>query len=156
MIRIANTNDLERLCALFKELHSFHVGINPQKFRIPDDEFFRKEITDYLNSNEWITLVHENSEGIDGYAVFKAFNVDSPDENPRRICYVHHFMISENSRRKGAGTELFTKIQEMARKVNCDCVRFGVNAANAGAIAFYEKMGMTPATITMEYNEQRT
>lgn len=37
MIRIANISDLERLCALFKELHLFHVGINPQKFRMPDD-----------------------------------------------------------------------------------------------------------------------
>lgn len=150
MIRIANTNDSERICELFKELHSFHVGINPKKFRMPDDEFFRKVITNYLNSEEWITLVHGDFENIDGYAVFKAFDVDSPDENPRRICYVHHFMISESSRRKGAGTEFFTEIQEMARKANCDCIRFGVNAANAGAIAFYEKMGLAPATITME------
>lgn len=150
MIRIADTNDLERICALFKELHSFHVGINPQKFRMPNDEFFRKEITDYLNSDEWITLVHTNSDEIDGYAVFKAFDMNSPDENPRRVCYVHHFMISEDSRRKGAGTEFFNEIQKMAHKVDCDCVRFGVNAANTDAIAFYEKMGMTPATITME------
>lgn len=150
MIRIANTNDLERICELFKELHSFHVGINFQRFRMPDDEFFRKGITDYLNSDEWITLVREDSGNINGYAVFKVFDVDFPDENPRRVCYVHHFMISENSRRKGAGTEFFMEIQEMARKANCDCMRFGVNAVNAGAIAFYEKMGMTPATVTME------
>lgn len=150
MIRIADINDLEQICELFKELHSFHVGINPKKFRMPDDEFFREGITDYLNSDEWITLVHGDSENIDGYAVFKAFDMDSPDENPRRICYVHHFMISESSRRKGAGTEFFNEIQEMARKANCDCIRFGVNAANAGAIAFYEKMGLAPTTITME------
>lgn len=150
MIKIADTNDLERICELFKELHSFHVGIDPKKFRMPDDVFFRKVITDYLNSDEWITLVREDSGSIDGYAVFKAFDVDSPDENPRRVCYVHHFMISESSRRKGAGTEFFTGIQEMAHKINCDCIRFGVNAANAGAIAFYEKMGMSPTTITME------
>lgn len=116
MIRIANINDLEQLCTLFKELHSFHIGINPQKFRIPPDEFFRETITDYLNSDEWITLVHENSESIDGYAVFKAFDVDSPDENPRRVCYVHHFMISENSRRRGVGTEFLTKYRKWRAK----------------------------------------
>lgn len=153
MIRIADINDLEPLCALFKELHSFHVGIAPQKFRMPDDEFFRAEMTDILTGDKWITLIYRNdaeAQNADGYAVLRAYDVNSPDENPRSVCCVHHFMITENSRRKGAGTEFFNDIQQIAKKLGCDCIRFGVNAANTGAVAFYEKMGLVPRTIIME------
>ncbi len=150
MIRVAGLNDLERLCELFKELHAYHVGIKPAKFRMPEDDFFREVMTDFLNSDEWITLVHESSGVIDGYAVFKAFDTDSPDEHPRRVCYITHFTVTENARRHGIGKELMDKVCDCARPVNCDCVRLGVNALNADAIAFDKAMRFEDATIMME------
>lgn len=150
MIRVADLNDLERLCELFKELHAFHVGIKPVKFRMPEDDFFRKEMTNFLNSDEWITLVHESGGVIDGYTIFKAFNTDSPDEHPRRVCHITHFTVTNNARRKGIGKELMDKVCECARSVDCDCVRLGVNALNADAVTFYKAMGFELATMIME------
>lgn len=43
MIREANNKDLEPLIALYKEFQSFHVSIDPQQYRMPDDEFFLTE-----------------------------------------------------------------------------------------------------------------
>lgn len=151
MIRVADLNDLERLTELFKELHGYHVGIKPAKFRMPeDDDFFREAMTDFLNSDEWITLVHVSGGMIDGYAIFKAFNTDSPDEHPRRVCYITHFMVTESARRKGIGRELMDKVCTGARSVNCSCLRLGVNALNANAIAFDKAMGFENATMIME------
>lgn len=152
MIRVADLNDLERLCELYKELHAYHVGVKPAKFRMPEnDEFFREKMTDYLNSDEWITLVHENSGGvIDAYTIFKAFNTEYPDEQPRRLCYITHFAVTESVRRKGIGTKLMDKVCELARSVKCDYVRLGVNALNTDAITFDKAMGFEYATIAME------
>lgn len=151
MIRVADLNDLEQLSELFKELHAYHVGIKPAKFRMPEDkEFFREEMTDFLNSDEWITLVHEDGGHISGYAIFKAFNSESPDEHPRRVCYITHFAVTESSRRRGVGRELMDKVCELAASVQCSCVRLGVNALNADAIAFDKAMGFENVTLLME------
>lgn len=151
MIRVADLNDLERLCELFKELHAYHAGIKPEKFRMPkNDDFFREAMTDFLNSDEWITLVHESGGVIDGYTILKAFNTDSPDEHPRRVCYIAHFMVTESARRQGIGKELMDKVCELARSVKCGCVRLGVNALNTDAIAFDKAMGFENATLLME------
>lgn len=151
MIRVADMNDLERLCELYKELHKYHVGIKPEKFRMPeDDKFFRDGMIDFLNSDEWITLVHENGGVIDAYAIFKAFNSETPDEHPRRVCYITHFAVTESSRRQGVGTGLMNKVCELARSVQCDCVRLGVNALNTDAIAFDKQMGFSSVTLMME------
>ena len=151
MIRVADNNDLDRLCELYKELHAYHVGVKPIKFRMPEsDRFFRDKMTEYLDSDEWITLVHESGEVIDAYAIFKAFNVDYPDEHPRRQCYISHFTVTESARRQGIGRELMDKVCELARSVKCDVIQLGVNALNADAIAFDKAMGFEFATIAME------
>ena len=151
MIRVADMNDLERLCELYKELHAYHVGIKPEKFRMPnDDGFFTDTMTDFLNSSEWITLVHEETGIIGAYAIFKAFDSDTPDEVPRRVCYITHFTVTESSRRQGIGTELMNKVCELARSVKCDVVRLGVNALNTDALAFDKAMGFENVTIAME------
>ena len=151
MIRVADMNDLKRLCELYKELHEYHVGVKPAKFRMPeDDTFFRDKMTEYLNSDEWITLVHEENGIIDAYTIFKAFNAEYPDELPRRLCYISHFTVTESARRQGIGRELMDKVCELARSVKCDVVQLGVNALNTDAIAFDKAMGFEYATIAME------
>lgn len=151
MIRVADLNDIERLCELFKELHAYHVGIKSEKFRMPDnDDFFREEMTDFLNSDEWITLVHESDGMINAYAIFKAFDEEEPDMQPRRLCFITHFTVTESSRRKGVGRELMEKVYELAKSVDCNYIRLGVNALNSDAIAFDKAMGFECATILME------
>lgn len=150
MLRIAEKRDLERLGELFRELHAYHVKIKPEKFRMPDDpDFFLEEMESFLESDEWITLVHE-SDKIDGYAIFKAFDSESPEEHPRRVCYITHIAVTENSRRQGVGRELMDKVCELARSTGCEYVRLGVNALNEDAIAFDKKMGFCNATMLME------
>lgn len=150
MIRVADISDLEWLCGLYKELHKYHADMVPERFCMPDDGFFCEEMTSFLNSDEWITLVHEDGGVMDGYVIFKAFNNDAPDIQTRRICHITHFMVTEDARRRGVGTELMNKVCECARSVQCDVVRLLVNTRNEGAIAFDNKLGFEAANIVME------
>ena len=151
MIRVADMNDLNRLCELYNELHDYHIGLRPDKFRSPENgEFFRGKMIDFLNSDEWITLVHESGGVIDAYVIFKAFNTEQPDEQPQRLCHITHFVVAEGSRRQGIGRELMDKVCEAAGSVKCTCVRLVVNTLNADAIAFDEQMGFSAAEVLME------
>lgn len=151
MIRVAEMSDLEQLCALYKELHEHHVALKPEDFCKPeDDSLYRNNMTDILNSDEWITLVHQGKSGIDGYVVFKAFNTTAPDETPRRICHINQFSVAESARRQGIGSELMDKVCELARSIQCDCVRLIVNSLNTGAVAFDKEMGFFEDKLLME------
>ncbi len=150
MIRIANNCDREELTALFIELHSHHVEIKPETFRMPEREWFSRRISEILDDGEFKVFVHDNGFGIDGYAVVKIMDINSEEKFPRKVCYIDCFAVAKNCRRKGIGTELFSAVKKFGIENGCTSVQLGVSACNRGAVAFYEKQGLLQRTIQME------
>ena len=149
MVRLADYNDLEQLTELFMELHRHHVGLMPEAFIMPEREWFVERIADILSDVAQRVLVYDSGK-IEAYAVIRKIEVDTPDKPPRRVCFIDQFFGSESRRRQGVGTELFNAIKTFGREKGCTTVQLGVSAGNAGAVGFYEKMGLTPRTIQME------
>ena len=151
MIRNAKTEDSAQLAELFSQLHRHHCEIAPHKHRMPSYEFFEKGIEEILADEEQTVLVNCEDSGnkINAYAVLKLIDYNFEQFIPQRVCFIDHFAVAESSRRKGVGSLLFNAVKEFGREQGCDTVRLGVDAENGGAIKFYEKMGLTPRTITM-------
>lgn len=149
MIRKADKNDLERLTELFIELHRHHVDIMPETFTMPEREWFGGRISEILNDVGQKVLVYDSGR-IEAYAVVRIIEVDTPDKPYRKVCFIDCFAVSESSRRQGIGTELFNAVKAFGREKGCTSVQLGVSAGNAGAVGFYEKMGLKPRTIQME------
>lgn len=149
MIRLADFNDFERLTELFTELHRHHVEIMPETFLMPGPEWFEERMSEILNDVSQRVLVYDSGR-IEAYAVIRKIEVDTPDTPPRRVCFIDQFYVLENCRRRGIGTELFNAIKKFGREKGCTTVQLGVSAGNAGAVGFYEKMGLKPRTIQME------
>lgn len=149
MVRLADFNDLERLTELFIKLHRHHVDMMPEAFTMPEHEWFVERIADILSDVGQKVLVYD-SGCIEAYAVIRKIEVDTPDKPPRRICFIDQFFVSESRRRQGVGTELFNAVKAFGREKGCASVQLGVSAGNAGAVGFYDKMGLTPRTVQME------
>lgn len=149
MIRKAVSEDIPRIAELFRQLHGHHVGIKPESFRMPEDEWFIERISGILGDGEAVILVSDDGE-LNGYAVIKIIDVNTEDKYPRRMCYIDCFAVAENARRQGIGTALFEGVKEFAREHDCTSVQLGVAACNTGAVEFYGRMGLTPRTIQME------
>ncbi len=149
MIRKAVSEDIPRVAELFRQLHEHHVGIKPETFRMPEDEWFFERISGIFGDEEAAILVSDDGE-LNGYAVVKIIDVNTKDKHPRRMCYIDCFAVAENARRQGIGTSLFGEIKRFARENGCTSVRLGVSACNTGAVEFYAKMGLAPRTIQME------
>ncbi len=150
MTRFAKKDDREELITLFTELHSHHVEIKPETFRMPEREWFSRRISEILDDDELKVFVHDNGCGIDAYAVVKIVDIITEEKFPRKVCYIDCFAVAENCRRKGIGTELFNAVKKLAAEKGCTSVQLGVSACNRGAVAFYEKQGLSPRTIQME------
>ena len=149
MIRLADTSDLGRLTELFMELHRHHVRIMPETFTMPERDGFVERVADILSDVAQRVMVYDSGV-IEAYAVIRKIEVDTPDKPPRIVCFIDQFFVLENCRRRGIGTELFNAIKAFGKEKGCMTVQLGVSAGNAGAVEFYEKMGLRPRTIQME------
>ena len=149
MIRKAENADAAELAKLFKELHRYHCEIAPEKHRMPKDDCFSEVIGKALADSEQTILVSEDN-GINGYALIKIIDVDTPVKVPRRVCYVDCISVAENSRRKGIGTALFKAVEKFAKEHGCNAVQLSVDAKNTNAASFYEKLGLSQRTIIMD------
>jgi GNAT superfamily N-acetyltransferase len=59
--------------------------------------------------------------------------------------HVSHIAVSPDARRRGVATALMHAIAERARGAGCTTWRLNVKVTNAGAIAFYERLGLARA-----------
>ena len=148
--RWATAEDSKALVTLWEELHRYHVGINPERHKMPNEYFFADMMKNFLGSEDYAVILHETAGNTDAYAVLFVDEFDNPDEHTRKVCFIEHFMVTESTRGQGIGTALFREIREYARAEKCDFIRLGVNAKNPTAIEFYKKMGLIPQSINME------
>lgn len=146
MLRTAAKSDAAQIAELFRQLHEFHVNAQPESYRMPQEEFFRRRADEMLSDEDSAVLVNDDG-GINAYAAVKILDIRSEEKYPRRVCYVDCFAVAEGFRREGVGRRLMDYVKEYALQNGCSRVRLGTAAFNSGALAFYEKMGFTPRTI---------
>ncbi|MBR2853332.1 MAG: GNAT family N-acetyltransferase, partial [Clostridia bacterium] len=64
--------------------------------------------------------------------------------------YIDDICVDENARGLGVGRALYDHILNYAREKSCYNVTLNVWTCNPGAMAFYEKLGLTPYRVGME------
>ena len=75
---------------------------------------------------------------------------DSPVMTDRRELYIDDLCVDRNRRGQKIASRLCAHVLDYAREQGCRFVTLNVWCGNEGAMAFYERMGMTPRSITME------
>lgn len=148
MIRKAKIEDTEQIAGLYRQLHRHHCEIAPHKHIMPNDKFFESAVHGILSNEEQTVLVYEDGF-IKGYALLKIIEVKDEVRPPRRVCFIDCFGIEEGCRSQGIGSRLFEGVKEFAAENNCNSVQLGVDAENANARRFYNKMGLLPRSIIM-------
>ena len=68
----------------------------------------------------------------------------------RRVLYIDDFCVAEEARGQGIGEALMDFAQNLARQKGCSKLTLTVWNDNAGALRFYEGLGMTPFRTMME------
>ena len=69
----------------------------------------------------------------------------------RKVLYIDDLCVDEKLRGQGIAGALYKKVLEYARELGCDAVTLNVWCGNDGAMKFYEKAGLKPQKIGMEY-----
>ena len=69
----------------------------------------------------------------------------------RKELYIDDLCVEENCRGQHLGRQLYAHTCAYAKAVGCAFVTLNVWCGNDSALAFYEKRGLKPRSITMEF-----
>lgn len=131
LIRI-DTENAERLAPLTAD---FRVTLDGYRgiASPPRAEAAREEIMEFLNAGFPVFAAEDGGELI-GYMVCR---IEAP------CLWVEHLYVRDEYRRRGAGTLLFEKAEELARAMGEDTVFNFVHPNNQGMIDFLRAKGYT-------------
>lgn len=92
----------------------------------------------------------EISGKIVGFGIIQIRKSLQKINTPRIFAYLENIAVDENYRRKGIGTAIYQECVNRAKEQGATSLELKVWSFNAGAIGFYQSLGMSVQSLTME------
>lgn len=144
-IRPAAESDIEAISQLLYEVHKVHSNARPDLFPAGGKKYNDGELRSILADDLRPVFVAER----DGQVVGHVFCIDKPFAKGRTL-YIDDLCVAETARHSQIGRTLYEYVLDYARKKQYYNVTLNVWADNAGAVKFYEKLGLRVQKIGME------
>ena len=151
-IRFAEIRDIPGMIDLLQQVGEVHHQIRPDLFRGGAQKYNEADLQALLADHQRPSLVAD----IDGHVAGYAFCIlQTTENNPvlcdRKVLYIDDLCVDENIRGQGVAKALYARVVEYARELGCEAVTLNVWCGNDGAMKFYDKAGLKPQKIGMEY-----
>ena len=151
-VRRATERDIPALMRLLVQVNMVHHNGRPDLFKGPTTKYDEGELRALLSDDAAPVFVAVDEEG---NVLGHGFCVLQRQANTRLMVenatlYIDDICVDEAARGRGVGRALYEHILAYARGIGCYNVTLNVWSCNPGAMAFYEKLGMTPYKVGME------
>ena len=152
VVRRATERDIPALLRLLVQVNMVHHEGRPDLFKGPTTKYDEAELRALLSDAAAPVFVAVDEAGSvlgHGFCVLqRQANTRLMVENA--TLYIDDICVDEVARGRGVGRALYEHILAYARGIGCYNVTLNVWSCNPGAMAFYEKLGMTPYKVGME------
>ncbi len=148
-IQFAEPVHIPALLSLLGQVLRVHHAIRPDLFRAEATKYDEAGLTAMLRDENSPIFVAVEGRQVLGYCFCQLRNVQSSVFTPRRELYIDDLCVDEAFRGRGIAGALYRHTLNYAKDRGCGYVTLNVWSGN-DAQQFYEKMGMTPRSITME------
>lgn len=151
-IRMANTGDIPQILELLLQVGEVHHQIRPDIFCAGAQKYDTAALAQLLANPDRPIFAAVDGEKLLGYAfcIHKRTHGD-PVLRDSHSLYIDDLCVDETIRGQHVGKALYDAVCAYARSCGCDTITLNVWCGNDRAMAFYEKRGMTPRNIHMEY-----
>ena len=150
-IRFAENRDIPGMIDLLQQVGEVHHQIRPDLFRSGAQKYNEKDLEELLKDSSRPIFIADLDGKVAGYC-FCILQVT--ENNPvlcdRKVLYIDDLCVDEKIRGQGIATKLYQHTLDYARELHCDAVTLNVWYGNDAQI-FYEKCGMKPQKIGMEF-----
>lgn len=151
-IRIAKRTDIPELKRLLLQVGGVHHKIRPDIFRSGCLKYDEEALSELLTDESCPIWAAMEGDTMLGYCFcqWKAYR-DSSTMTDRQELYIDDLCVDEQSRGHGVAKALYDHVVAVAKSRNCNFITLNVWCGNDRAMRFYEKMGMKPRSITMDF-----
>ncbi len=151
VIRPAGEGDIPGMIRLLYQVGDVHHRIRPELFRSGAIKYTQQELEALLHDARSPIFIAEEDGAVRGYCFcqIRSFR-DSTVLTDRTEIYIDDLCVEEGCRGQGIARALYRHVRAWARDLGCGFITLNVWCGNDGAMKFYEKMGMTSRSITME------
>lgn len=151
-IRFAQVRDIPDMIELLRQVGEVHHQIRPDLFRAGAQKYDEAALEKLLADPNRPILAAVEKGALLGYA-FCILQVTEGDPvlRDRKVMYIDDLCVDETRRGQGVAGALYRAVCDYARELDCDAVTLNVWCGNDRAMAFYEKCGLKPQKVGMEY-----
>lgn len=151
-VRFANENDIPQMIDLLLQVGEVHHQIRPDLFRGGAQKYDEAALRRLLADPNRPILAGV----IDGKMVGYAFCILQDVKNDPVLCdrktlYIDDLCVDETVRGAGVASAIYQGVLDYAREIGCNAVTLNVWCGNDRAMHFYEKCGLKPQKIGMEF-----
>ncbi|MBQ9168582.1 MAG: GNAT family N-acetyltransferase [Oscillospiraceae bacterium] len=151
-IRFAEVRDIPGMIDLLQQVGEVHHQIRPDLFRSGAQKYDVPALEALLADPNRPILIADIDGKVAGYAFcILQITENDPVLRDRKVLYIDDLCVDEQIRGRGIAGGLYAKVLEYAKERGCDAVTLNVWCGNDGAMKFYEKCGLKPQKIGMEY-----
>lgn len=151
-IRFAGEQDIPGLIALLKQVGEVHHQIRPDLFHAGAQKYDEDALKVLLRDESRPIFAAVREGQVLGYAFcILQETKGEPALADRKVLYIDDLCVDEGVRGGGVAKALYDRVCAYARELKCDAVTLNVWYGNDRAMRFYEKCGLKPQKIGMEY-----
>ena len=150
-IRFAKNEDLEGINSLLYQVLEVHHKGRPDLFYGGVKKYTDEEILQILQDPKTPVFVAEEEGSVLGYAfcIFAEVKGSHILKDVKTL-YLDDLCVDEACRGKHVGKALYERVLAFAKESGCYNLTLNVWSCNAGAMKFYEKMGLVPQKTMLE------
>ena len=152
-IRRATESDMAGLNNLLNQVLMVHHKGRPDIFKANCKKYTDEELLGIIADDSRPIFVAADEDGaVMGYAfcVFQQ-HIDNNILTDIKTLYIDDLCVDENIRGRHIGRSLYDYVVDFAKNSGCYNVTLNVWRLNEGAMKFYEKCGLKPQKIGMEF-----
>ncbi len=151
-IRFAEVRDIPGLIDLLQQVGEVHHQIRPDLFRRGAQKYDKAALENLLKDPSRPIFAAIRDGRMEGYAFcILQETKNEPALADRKVLYIDDLCVDEAVRGGGVAKALYDRVCQYARELHCDAVTLNVWCGNDRAMRFYEKCGLKPQKIGMEF-----
>ena len=152
-VRSAEERDIPSVLRLLEQVNMVHHNGRPDLFKGPATKYTAAQLRGiFRNPKTPVFVCVDEADAVQGYimCMLKQAVHDNILTDIKTL-YIDDLCVDETLRGTGVGQALYEHAVAFARESGCYNVTLNVWALNPSALHFYERRGMVPQKIGMEY-----
>ena len=152
-VRNAEARDIPAVLRLLEQVNMVHHNGRPDLFKGPATKYTAGQLRGMFRNPETPVFVCvDEADAVQGYIMcMRRQAVNDNILTDIKTLYIDDLCVDETLRGSGVGKALYEHAVAFAAESGCYNVTLNVWSLNPSALRFYEKRGMVPRKIEMEY-----